>query len=44
MARVLGMNQTFVSSDCGDLGQLKDAFQLASDDAEASVAALNAVG
>ena len=41
---VLGMNQTSVSSDGGDVGQLKDTFQLASDDVEASAVALSAVG
>ena len=38
---VLGMNETFVSSDCGDIGQIK-AFGLATSSAEASAAALNA--
>ena len=33
-----------VSSDGGDVGQLKDTFQLASDDAKASAVALNDVG
>ena len=39
---VQGMNQTFISSDCGDIGQLKTAFSLASDDAEAAAVAINA--
>jgi beta-glucosidase len=36
------MNETFISSDCGDIGQLKTAFSLANDDAEAAAVALNA--
>lgn len=39
---VLGMNETFVSSDCGDIKGLQDSFGLAADDAEASALALNA--
>lgn len=38
----LGMNETFVSSDCGDVGQLRAAFHLGKDDADASALALNA--
>jgi beta-glucosidase len=39
---VLGMNETFVSSDCGDIGELSHAFHLATDPAEAAAVALNA--
>lgn len=39
---VLGMNQTFVSSDCGDVGEIESAFQLATNSAEAAAVALNA--
>ena len=39
---VLGMNETFVSSDCGDIGQLKTWAKLATTDAEAAAVALNA--
>ncbi len=39
---VLGMNQTFVSSDCGDIGEIEKAFHLATDSAEAAAVALNA--
>jgi beta-glucosidase len=39
---VLGMNESFVSSDCGDIGQILSAFRLAKDGASAAAAALNA--
>lgn len=39
---VLGMNQTFVSSDCGDVGEIEKAFDLATNSAQAAAVALNA--
>ena len=39
---VLGMNQTFISSDCSDIGEIKNSFALATDDAEAAAVAINA--
>ena len=39
---VLGMNETFISSDCGDIGQISSAFGLATDEAGAAAVALNA--
>lgn len=36
------MNQTFISSDCSDIGEIKNSFALATDDAEAAAVAINA--
>ena len=39
---VLGMNQTYISSDCGDIGQIAKAFHLAGNSSQAAAVALNA--
>ena len=39
---VLGMNETYISSDCGDIGQIAKAFHLAGNSSQAAAVALNA--